>query len=80
MLYSVDFVVHLCGKCALHEELVIQIFRRKRLATIALFSYPCVRNSCMYFGTIQLSICEELLCAFYFALLCIDHQHMLCIQ
>ena len=52
MLYSVDFVVHLYGKFALREELVIQIIRAKRLANLALFIYPCVRNSYVSFGTV----------------------------
>ena len=84
MLYNVDSIVYLHGKFSLHEELVIhytfmvsllcvrnllyKFFRAKRLANLALFSYPCVRNSYVFFSTIQLSICEELLCAFYFAL------------
>ena len=34
----------------------------------------------MSFGTVQLSICEELLCAFCCALLCIDNQNMFYIQ
>ena len=29
MLYSVDFIVYLHGKFALHEELVVQTFRVK---------------------------------------------------
>jgi len=29
MLYSVDFIVNLYGKFALHEELVEQIFKAK---------------------------------------------------
>jgi len=68
MLYSVGFIIYLHGKFSLHEELVIQIFITKRLANLALFSYPCVRNSYVSFGTIQLSICDELLCAFCFDL------------
>jgi len=83
VLYSVDFIVYLCGKFALHEELIlytfmvillyvrnlfVQTFRAKRLINLALFSYPYTRNSYMHFVllyTIQLSICEELLCAFW---------------
>ena len=52
MLYSIYFVVHLHGKFTLCGELVVQIFRAKRLANLALFSYPCVRNSYVYFDTI----------------------------
>ena len=68
MLYNVDFIVYLCGKFALREALIIQIFRAIRLVNLALFSYPCVKNSYVSFGTVQLSICEELLYAFYFVL------------
>ena len=55
MLYSVDFVVHLRGKFALHEELVVQNFKSKKIGqsstmcVLALFSYPCVRNSYVHF-------------------------------
>ena len=79
MLYCVDFIVYLHGKFALCEELVVhytfmvsslcvrnwlyKFFRAKRLANLALFSYPCVRNSYVSFGTVQLSICEELIYA-----------------
>jgi len=49
MLYSIDFVVHLCGKFALCEELVVQILKVKILANLTLFSYPCVRNSYVHF-------------------------------
>ena len=38
------------------------------MANLALFSYPCVRNSYVFFGTVQLSICEEILCALCIAL------------
>ena len=31
--------------------------------SFALFSYPCERNSYVSFGAIQLSMCEELVCA-----------------
>ena len=29
MLYSVDFIVHLCGKFTLHDELIVQILEQK---------------------------------------------------
>ena len=70
MLYSVDFVVHLHGKFALHEKLIVQIFREKILANLSLFNYPCVGKSYVYFGIVQLSIFEELLCALCIALHC----------
>ena len=46
---------------------------------LALFSYPYERNSYVHFGTVQLSICEELVCAFI-VMLYYDNQHMFCIQ
>jgi len=65
----------LCALCiALHCSVIHM--RGTLMCTLycsALFSYPFVRNSYVSFGTIQLSICEELLCAFFKALLCIDN-------
>ena len=45
----------------------------------ALFNYPCERKSYVSFGVVQLSMCEELVCAFFYhALFYNDDQHMFC--
>jgi len=85
MLYSVDSIVYLRGKFALHEELIVhytfmvsslcvrnllyKFFRAKRLTNLALFSYPCVRNSCVFWHCLVIHMRGTLMCIlFCFAL------------
>jgi len=48
-MYNVDFIVHLHGKFALCEELIVQNFKNKKIGQSS---------------TVKLSMCEEHLCVF----------------
>jgi len=58
----------------------LYIFWQFYWSYFALFSYPYMRSSCVFFGIVQLFMCEEVVCAFGYALFCNDNQHMFCIQ
>jgi len=66
MLYSVDSIICLRGKFTLHEELVVHYtFVVSSLYVRNLLYKFFLRKKIGQSSTIQLSMCEELLCVFW---------------